>query len=477
MNKSPHSALTQGMSAPPRDLGKYAQISSPISDKVFFIIPGSILIADLALTGSGHWSDGLGFSVRRFVLLVAAGYATLIWTAFFSRIPRGSAAVTGLMIFLSAWGIGIPVLKDIPLANALGDGQLFLGLLFGPALAHMVIRTNCWTSALKLIERMIWVLALLHIALFWSYKFADSGVLDLVSLMRSLLEPSLSIGEETNFYVGEIPGGFRIFWGSSIFLLLGFYLAVRNFTKRSWWTNLVVLLGVCYAIDLTMTRALVLSIPLLLVLSWIFDRLLVQVRHGAAVHLVVGLLLLSLTLPVVLLADPGLLSAIGLGREVSDDLRFEQVNALTESILDNPWLGSGLGAHVELIRSEGSPWIYELSMLALYMKVGLLGSVFLLVVFILFGRSAWIEVDNSRPLSSSVRHKFSSILALLFCIFFCSNTNPYLFSMLGWGLLIFTYVEFCVTAHESFMTTPGEPHKPQLGGWRPGSSQTGENTP
>lgn len=463
MNKPPHSVLTQGKSARSLSLGNHTNVLPPVFDKMFFIIPGSVLIADLALTGSGHWSDVLDFSVRRLMLLVASGYAILIWTAFFSRVPRGLAAITGLAIFLLVWGLGIPVLKGIPLANALSDGQLFLGLLFGPALAHMVIRTNCWPGALKLIERLIWVLALLHIALFWSDQFADAGILDLVSMMRSLLEPNLSIDEETNFYVGAIQGGFRVFWGSSIFLLLGFYLAVRNFAQRRWPKNLVVLLVVCYAIGLTMTRALVLSIPLLVILSWSFDRLLVQVRHGAAAHLVVGLLLLSLTLPVVLLADPGLLSAIGLGREASDDLRFEQVTALTESILDNPWLGRGLGAHVELIRSEGSPWIYELSMLALYMKIGLLGLIVLLVVFILFGRSAWIEVDNHLPLSSSVRQTFSRILALLFCIFFCSNTNPYLFSMLGWGLLIFTYIEFCVAANQSSITTSGEPHQLQIG--------------
>jgi hypothetical protein len=476
MNKPADSLLTQAKSARQRDLGNHKQNSSPVFDRFFFIIPGAVLIADLALTGSGRWSDVLGFSVRRLMLLVAAGYAILIWTAFFSRVPRGLAALGGLAIFLLVWGLGIPVLKDIPLANALSDEQLFLGLLFGPALAHMVIRTNCWLGALRLIERLIWVLALLHITLFWSDKLADAGLPDIVSLMRSLLEPNLSVDEETNFYVGAIPGGFRIFWGSSIFLLLGLYLAVKNFASRRWFTNLGVLLVVCYAINLTMTRALVLSIPLLLVLSWLFQRLLVQVRQGAAMHLVVGLLLLSLTLPIVLLADPRLLSTIGLGREVSDDLRFEQVNALTDSILSNPWVGRGLGAHVELIRSEGSPWIYELSMLALYMKVGFLGLLFLLAVFVLFGRSAWIEVDNRQPLSAPVRKNVSRILALLFCIFFCSNTNPYLFSMLGWGLLTFTYIEFCVAANEfAIASDQSSPIKSQAA--YSSGGQAGENTP
>jgi hypothetical protein len=476
MNKRSNSVFPHGKSTLQRDLGIHTQNSSPVFDRIFFLIPGAVLIADLALTGSGRWSEALGFSIRRLMLLIVGGYAILVWTAFFSRIPRGLAAIVGLIFFLLVWGLGIPFINGAPLVNALSDGQLFLGLLLGPALAHMVIRTNCWVGALQLIERLIWMLALLHIALFWSDRLADAGFLDLVSLMRSLLEPNVSVDDETNFYVGAIPGGFRIFWGSSIFLLLGFYLAVRNFGTRRWYINIVILLLVCYAIDLTMTRALVLSIPLLLVLSWLLQRLLIHVRQGGATHLAVGLLLLSLTFPVVLLADPGLLLMIGLGREISDDLRFEQVNALTESILTHPWIGRGLGAHVELIRSEGSPWIYELSMLALYMKVGIFGLIFLLAVFILYGRSAWIEDHKHQPLSTSARKNIARIVALLFCIFFCSNTNPYLFSMLGWGLLIFTYIEFYVTVQEPFAAS-GKLGQPKTHDRYQNGSQAGENTP
>ncbi|NMM81603.1 hypothetical protein B2J86_11835 [Acidovorax sp. SRB_14] len=405
-----------------------------------------MLIADLALTGSGQWSDVMGFSVRRLLLLLLASYTTVMWAAFVFWAPRALAGVLGMALFLLTWSVGFPLLYDVPLTNALNDSQLFLGLLFAPAFAQMIVRTGCWPSALRLIERSIWLLALLHIAIYWVEKVSDSGAAVLVLAMRSVLEPSRA-DVETNFMIGHIPDGFRVFWGSSIFLLIGLYLAVRNFAQRRLFVSVVILLTISYAIQLTLTRAMVLAIPLFLVLTWLFDRLLTRLRMGTVLYLFVGIALLALTLPTMLLADPTLLAAVGLGREVSDDIRYEQVMALTDAIMNKPWFGSGMGAYVDLIRSEESPWMYELSMLALYMKVGLVGAAWLVVVFMLYGRVEQVNTHSHQPLPASIRRAFSRIGALLFCIVFASNTNPYLFSMLGWGLLMFTYVEFCVTKH------------------------------
>jgi hypothetical protein len=421
--------------------------ASSVFDWLFFIFPGALLIPDLALTGSGQWSDVMGFSVRRLLLLMLASYATLEWAAFVFRAPRALAGVLGVALFLLMWSVGLPLLYDVPLPNALNDSQLFLGLLFAPALAQMIVRTGCWPGALRLIECSILVLALLHIVISWVEKVSDASSAVLVLAMQSVLEPSRA-DVETNFMIGYISEGFRVFWGSSIFLLLGLYLALRNFAQRRLFVSLFILLTISYAIQLTLTRAMVLAIPLFLVLTWFFDRLLIRTRMGMVLYLFVGIGLLGLTLPTMLLADPTYLAAVGLGREVSDDIRYEQVMALTDAIVKNPWFGSGMGAHVDLIRSEEAPWMYELSMLALYMKIGLVGAACLIVVFILFGRAEQVNTHNRQPLPTSIRRAFSRIGALLFCIVFSGNTNPYLFSMLGWGLLMFTYVEFYVTRYK-----------------------------
>ena len=410
---------------------------------LLFALPGAVLIMDLALTGSGQWSAALGFSVRRLVLLLLAGYALALWVGTSLRVPHGLVGVLGIGLFLLIWSVQIPLLYEVPLASSLDDSQLFLGLLFAPALAQAVVRSGCWPRALRLIEYSVWTLALLHITLFAAENILPGGSADLVLALRTVLEPNRS-AEETNFLVGPLVEGFRVFWGSSIFLLLGLYLGVRNFSGRPLWLSLAILLGVGFAIHLTLTRAMVLSIPLFLLMAWFFNWLLGWLRLSTGLYLLIGLGLLALTVPTMLLADPSLLAAVGLGRELSDEIRYEQVVALSDGIMAAPWFGNGMGAHVSLVRAEASPWMYELSMLAFFMKIGLIGVVWLLATFVVLARAETADLHH-QPLPADVRGALARIAALLFCIFFCGNTNPYLFSMLGWGLLVFSYIEFCVT--------------------------------
>jgi len=414
-----------------------------IFHSLLFLIPGVLLIVDLALTGSGQWSEPLGFSVRRLSLLMIMGYSFVAWILS-ARIPHALGAVLALALFILIWGVDLPLLHQVPFPDAMNDSQLFLGLLFAPALTQMIMRIGCWPGTLRLIERLIWVLAFLHIAIFLYYKIFPDNALELIATVRSILEPNRSAFGETNFIIGPGLDGFRVFWGSSIFLLLGIYFSVVNFGRYRRLVSLVILLTIAFAIELTLTRAMQLSIPLFLVLAWAFDRLLIRLRLGTALYVLLGIALLAVTLPIVLLANPTLLSAIDLARQISDHLRYEQISALTNGIMANPWFGGGLGAHVDLIRSEASPWIYELGMLALYMKIGFIGALCLVAVFMLFGRSERVDIHGHRRLPSTTRRTLSRLAALLCCIIFCSNTNPYLFSMLGWGLLMFTYVEFCV---------------------------------
>lgn len=438
------SSLPGSNTCVPRDAGLGAgPATAGLLYWLLFVLPGAVLIMDLALTGSGQWSAVLGFSVRRLVLVLLAAYALSLWIGTSLRVPRGLVGVLGIGTFLLVWSVQIPLLYEVPPAFALDDSQLFLGLLFAPALAHAVVRSGCWPRALRLIDYSVGALALLHIALFAAEKILPGGSADLVMAMRTVLEPSRS-EEETNFLVGPLDEGFRVFWGSSIFLLVGLYLAVRNFNRRPFWLSVAILLGVGFAIHLTLTRAMVLSIPLFLLMACFFNVLLGWLRLSSLLYLLIGIALLALTLPTMVLADPTLLAAVGLGRDISDEIRYEQVMALNDGIMFAPWFGSGMGAHVQLVRAEASPWMYELSMLALYMKIGLIGAVWLLVTFVVLARAETADLHH-QPIAADIRWALARIAALLFCIFFCGNTNPYLFSMLGWGLLVFTYIEFCFT--------------------------------
>jgi hypothetical protein len=149
-----------------------------------------------------------------------------------------------------------------------------------------------------------------------------------------------------------------------------------------------------------------------------------------------GIILAGITLPVVLLSDPSLLNYFGVGRDVSDDLRNQQVFSLLDSFFDSWFVGQGFGASSDQIRSESAPWSYEMSILALYMKIGVVGIFSLLVSFVLFLRVAMPQVCNDK-----LRRDLSNIAAFAVGVTFCGNTNPYLFSMLGVGLIVFFYIE------------------------------------
>ena len=413
---------------------------------IFFFIPGALLVMDLLLAGSGQWSEFLGFSFRKLMLLLLATGSSLMWVRS-SSVLYTLIGILGLAIFAVGWSMMIPLFYNTPLPNALNDSQLFLGLLFAPAIVQTVIQTGCWPSALRLIERLIWILALLHIAIFWYQEISGDGAAEIILAMRSLLEPGRP-EEETSVFIGPIADGFRVFWGSSVFLLLGIYLAVRNFIMRRMVLSIFIFLMISYAIHTTLTRGLILSIPLFFVLWWMFDLLLKWCRLGLGLYLLIGFALLIMTLPIILLADPNVLAAIGLGRDISDDLRYDQATDLIDAIVARPLFGGGFGGYVGTIRSEAAPWSYELSMLALYMKIGFFGVAVLLGVFVIFVHAAVVETSSAQFLPADTRRAISQITSLLFCVIFCSNTNPYIFSMLGWGFLMFIYIEFCVTTQQ-----------------------------
>lgn len=149
--------------------------------------------------------------------------------------------------------------------------------------------------------------------------------------------------------------------------------------------------------------------------------------------------LFSLTvkgLVLALLAIGGAIAVIGLdplamteeflaafqGQEASSSLRFLQAASLWSSFTESPLIGQGLGAAVDVVRSDGQPWAYELSYLALLMNVGLLGFI------IYFAAIVWIALKG---ISISRRNaEFAKLfvpMMVSLCAFLIMNaTNPYL---------------------------------------------------
>jgi hypothetical protein len=110
------------------------------------------------------------------------------------------------------------------------------------------------------------------------------------------------------------------------------------------------------------------------------------------------------------------------GQDESSSIRGEQFSRLIDSWLENPILGSGHGAFSQyVIRSDETPWIYELSYVALLFQTGIAG------IIIYFSLLIWIFHKGLVLIRSDKKH-FYIIPALVgFTCFLIGNaSNPYL---------------------------------------------------
>ena len=403
---------------------------------LFFICPGFLLIIDLMLLGSGFWSEPLSFSARKVFFAMVCIYSAVYWLPLFLERISEYIAVFALILFLVIWCVLVPSFKNVGLEGAFSDAQLFIGLLFAPAIYSVIEIKGCWQKISSIIFKVALLLALFHIGVgLFDLVFPES-TFQLISAIKGVLEP-LKSEEETSVFIGYVGNNIRVFWGSSIYLLAGFYLAIKNLSVHSWIKSGASLLVIITAIFLTLTRGIILSIPIFLVMFFIFKILLGRISNIFLFYFYFPVFLIFITVPIVLLSDPSVLAWIGVGREVSDDIRSEQAFSLLRSFEAHFLVGTGFGASSDDVRSELVPWSYEMSILALYMKIGLIGIFCLaVVVFICFITKKDHNFDKMECLD------FSRLTALITVVVFCGNTNPYLFSMLGVGLFLFIYFEF-----------------------------------
>lgn len=403
---------------------------------LFFICPGFLLILDLMLLGSGFWSEPLGFSVRKVFFAMVCIYSAAYWVQIFYKRISEYVAVLTLMLFLVIWCLLVPLLKNVGLKDAFSDAQLFIGLLFAPAIYSVIEIKGCWKNVSSVIFRVALLLAFFHIGVgFFDLIFPES-TFQLIGAIKNVLEP-LRSEEETSVFIGYVGDNIRVFWGSSIYLLVGFYLAVKSLSVIGWIRGGAALLVISAAIFLTLTRGIILSIPIFLVIFFILKISLKQSSNIFLFYFYFIIFLIFITVPIVFLSDPSVLTWIGVGREGSDNIRSEQVFSLLRSFEANFLVGTGFGASSNDVRSESAPWSYEMSILALYMKIGLVGIFCLTIVVFSFFISKKDHYLDKRELVH-----FSRLAALTTVVVFCGNTNPYLFSMLGVGLFLFIYFEF-----------------------------------
>jgi len=128
-------------------------------------------------------------------------------------------------------------------------------------------------------------------------------------------------------------------------------------------------------------------------------------------------------------------SQILIGTKKSNETRLVQIEHLLNTWKERPVFGWGYGSSAKdyLRSSEEVPYIYEMTGIALLMKIGISGILiwFFYSIFLL-----WYLIKNV--------HKSERIIAVTFIIVtlgVSTQFNPYLFGMPGMALILFCFIE------------------------------------
>lgn len=119
--------------------------------------------------------------------------------------------------------------------------------------------------------------------------------------------------------------------------------------------------------------------------------------------------------------------------ESSNAMKLLQVKFLVDSILEDPLMGKGFGLHLtSLVRDDKAPYSYEVDLVALTAKIGLIG---MSIIGLMLIRLCW---HFANVFNFFVRHQFhfeafATFLGLFYVgyIFLVDLTNPYLGAPLG----------------------------------------------
>lgn len=260
-----------------------------------------------------------------------------------------------------------------------------------------------------------------------------------------ILPISPSVFSAANPVIGKYDASIQLFLPSttSLLFLVPFlitYLLLQIFKEENvkvFWVIAALLLSIM-AVIITARRALILNLLLAPVLIYFFLRI-ANFRLSKSVKTglfkLFGMFLISLTFGIFILVKYDFLNLSPLIElfakgfdmsNTSDDegssIRGLQSSGLIRSWMDYPILGSGLGSASEyVIRSEATPWVYELSYLTLLFQTGIVG--FIIYMSLLY----WIFYKGLVLIKSN--DKFIFLLPSLvgsFCFLLGNASNPYL---------------------------------------------------
>ncbi|WP_348688825.1 hypothetical protein [Acidovorax soli] len=409
---------------------------------VFFLF-----VLDLLLLGAGVDIPGMNVSSRKLFFLLFGVASLLVYFGEFAT--RGSVDVVPMLaasLFLCVWAIFIPYFVHGNFAYAMSDVMPLAASGVFLFTADFPRWRNVWTDIRGMLLAFLYAFALLHVILYLILMVYPDLLLDLAETFALIFDVGVGDDARFVFFTPLDGGGARIYFGSSFLLLIGLYFLISDEGEyfgsglRSWVVFAALLIGALWA---TNTRSLLLGAAAMLFLFPVSRWLMSRLRKSWLTLFLLLVLPFFLSFLLIPTVDTELLAFLGLGREGSDDVRSEQLYSLLNAFSEHWLFGLGFGANASFVRAEASPYAYELSILALFMKIGVVG------ILVACGIWASLLVSPQLGMEKASARKLSALYVLYFSFVVSCFYNPYIFGFFGTLFLLFVLYEFSFLAKDS----------------------------
>jgi len=325
----------------------------------------------------------------------------------------------GAVFYFLIWGFIIPLLKQGNFSSSVEEIKPVIYFLF--IFSALRLRN---TSRIETIRKdlILWsaILGVIVVTLWFKANFSlETGYAYALKLFYSILG-----GTSDGLYIGPMPdGSFRIFWISCAIFPWSILLLKRS--DKLYFLASIFFLVAAFA---TGTRAVFYCAVIAFVVNFITLASLKTKLVGFSACVVLIVVVLSYGLGVTETSRIFDIQSV----LKPDSARYIQAMSLLESLEGSEIFGSGFGASATVVRSESASFSYELTYIALLMKTGLLGIIYVTGLLYLIHYS----------INNSIRHRMikvssnSSVYVSLLFFFMLTFTNPYLFTIHGLTLFV-----------------------------------------
>jgi hypothetical protein len=409
-----------------------------------------IYFIEIIFGGPGSWSmHYLNVNLRFtfFVLVIISMLVNVLIKSRTLRMLDFSIFIIGILSFIF-WIFILPMIYGIRQSYSIEDGRPIFSMfvLTWLFVINIIKRKREDIDLYKKICEFVFILsiisAVMHLTIYALHIFFSDIIYEAPNIINNIFDSKSTGG----IFVGLMPDGcYRVFWISSIFMIYGLYRSIVKVFDTINIHSIVLLLIFLMAFFVTQTRSFLLAIPIALIFSFAMQYFVRKRLFSLNTLLIIFIVcLIMVTFFLIIFALPDYIKFLGLSRDSSDSIRYEQIPSLLDSWFKNIFIGRGFGAEASLISSSIAPFSYEMSILALYMKVGILGIFFISLYFFYVMKS----LIPSPDLIVNKKKDFTLLFSLIFCSIFIFNTNPYFFNSVGIGFTLLCCIE---TARISFV--------------------------